>query len=193
MKKLFTISSIVLFSTVVFAGGINENPKSTSGVITTDAANGVFKVYYKGDEAARIKVSIFDSKNKNVFSETLHRPNGFLRPYNIANLPAGEYTFLIDDGVSVLKEKVISGSASKDPKLFRVTKLKGDEKFLFQASGKGQEVVTINIYDLAEQLLYSETQTIKNSFAKLFDLSHVKNKVEFEIIHANGLSERFAF
>jgi hypothetical protein len=193
MKKIFTISSIVLFSTIMFAGGINENPKSTSGVITTDAANGVFKVYYKGDEAARIKISIVDSKNKSVFSETLQRANGFLRPYNMTNLPDGEYTFLIDDGVSVVSEKVINGSIADDPKLFRATKLKEDDKFLFTASGKGQEDVTINIYDLAEKLLYSETRTIKNSISRVYDLSHFRNKVAFEIVHANGLSERFTF
>jgi len=194
MKKLFTISALVLFCTVTFAGGTDESPKSTSGIaVMKGTERGLFKVYYKSAEAANVKVTILNEKDEKVFSETIRKVDGFIRPYNFGNLPEGMYTIRIEDGSTVQAEKVEYRSGEIE-KLIQVRKMTSEEgKFLLTASGEGQEDVTINIFDTTDHLLFTETQSIKDTLAKVYNLKQVKGNIVFEIIHANGSFQRLKY
>jgi hypothetical protein len=194
MKKILSISAIVLFSTVMFAGGTELSPKSASGIaVVKGSVNGLFKVYYKAAGAANVKVSILNDKDREVFSETLRKVDGFTRPYFFGNLPEGSYTIRIEDGTTVQAEKIEYRSGEIE-KLIQVRKMVSEDgKFLLTASGKGEERVTINIYDPADQLLYSENRLIKDSFATIYNLNKVKGSICFEVIHSNGTAQKLKY
>ncbi|PZR40250.1 MAG: hypothetical protein DI538_04700 [Azospira oryzae] len=194
MKKIIAITSIVLFSTAMFAGGAEESPKSSSGIaVMQNAENGLFKVYYKAAEAANVKVSILNDENQEVFTETIRKVNGFVRPYNFQNLKEGEYTIRIDDGTQSQAEKVVYQSGKLE-KLIQVRKMKSDEgKYLLTASGQGKEQITVNIYDSTDKIIYTELQQINDTFAQVYNLSQVKGGIAFEIIHANGTAQRLQY
>ena len=194
MKKIISITSIVLFSTAMFAGGAEESPKSSSGIaVMQNAENGLFKVYYKAAETANVKVSILNDENQEVFTETIRKVNGFMRPYNFQNLKEGEYTIRIDDGTQSQAEKVVYQSGKLE-KLIQVRKMKSDEgKYLLTASGQGKEQITVNIYDSADKIIYTELQQINDTFAQVYNLSQVKGGIAFEIIHANGTAQRLQY
>lgn len=194
MKKIIAITSIVLFSTAMFAGGAEESPKSSSGIaVIQNAENGLFKVYYKAAEAANVKVSILNDENQEVFTETIRKVNGFVRPYNFQNLKEGEYTIRIDDGTQSQAEKVVYQSGKLE-KLIQVRKMKSDEgKYLLTASGQGKEQITVNIYDSTDKIIYTELQQINDTFAQVYNLSQVKGGIAFEIIHANGTAQRLQY
>ncbi|HEY5825749.1 MAG TPA: hypothetical protein VIT44_15350 [Cyclobacteriaceae bacterium] len=194
MKKLFTISAIVLFSTVVFAGGTALSPKSISGIaVVKSPVSGLFKVYYKAAETANVKVSILNDKDQTVFFETIRKVDGFIRPYSFSNLPEGMYTIRIEDGTTVQAEKVEYRSG-EIAKLIQVRKVLAEEgKYLFTATGKGQESIRINIYNPADQLLYTESRLVKDTFATVYNLSKVKGAISFEVVHSNGTSQKLNY
>lgn len=194
MKKLFTISAALLFTTVMFAGGPEEGPKSSSGIaVVKGSVNGLFKVYYKAAEAANVKVSILNDKDKTVFSEIIRKVDGFVRPYFFGNLPEGQYTIRIEDGATIQAEKVEYRSGEIE-KLIQVRKMTSEEgKYLLTASGKGEENITINIYTPSRELLYTETKQVKDNFATVYDLSKVKGSISFEVLHANGTSQTLKY
>lgn len=194
MKKIIAITSIVLFSTVMFAGGAEESPKSSSGIaVMHNSENGLFKVYYKATEAANVKVTILNDENQEVFTETIRKVNGFVRPYNFQNLKEGEYTIRIDDGTQSQAEKVVYQSGKLE-KLIQVRKMTSDEgKYLLTASGQGNEQITVNIYDSTDKIIYTELQQINDTFAQVYNLSKVKGGIAFEIIHANGSTQKLQY
>jgi len=194
MKKLFTISAIVLFSTVVFAGGTALSPKSISGIaVVKSPVSGLFKVYYKAAETANVKVTILNDKDQEVFTETIRKVNGFIRPYSFNNLSEGMYTIRIEDGTTVQAEKVEYRSGEIE-KLIQVRKLlTEDGKYLLTATGKGQENITINIYNPTDQLLYTESRLVKDTFATVYNLSKVKGAISFEVVHSNGSSQKLNY
>jgi len=178
----------------MFAGGAIESPKSSSGIaVMHGSGNSLFKVYYKSAEAANVKVSILNEKNQEVFSETIRKVDGFVRPYNFQNLPEGEYTIRIEDGTQVQAEKV-SYTSGKLEKLIQLRKMTSEEgKFLLTASGQGKEQITVNIYDDTNKVIYTESTWIENTFAQVYNLSKVKGSVAFEIVHDNGSTQRLQY
>lgn len=194
MKKILSITSIVLFSTAMFAGGHDESPKSSSGIaVMHGVEKGLFKVYYKAAETNNVKVSILNAANKEVFSETIKKVDGFVRPYNFEKLAEGEYTIRIEDGNQVQLEKVNYNSGEVE-KLVQLRKMTSEEgKFLLTASGQGREQIVVNIYNDEQKIIYTETTAIESTYAQVYNLSKVKGDVSFEIVHANGKTEKLEF
>lgn len=185
----------MLCTTVMFAGGPKDGLKTASGfaVIRGNESN-LFKVYYKSEEAGNVRLSILDASNNEVFTESFRKTDGFVRPYNFENLPHGEYTIKLIDDNSVQAEKVEYASGTVQ-KFISVRKLKSEDgKYLVSVSGKGKELITLNIYDAnTNNLLHSETNVVKNDMAKLYNVSQVAEHVAFEVVHSNGKVERLDF
>jgi len=195
MKKILSISAVVLFSTVMFAGGTIESPKSLSGIaVMQNSEDGMFKVYYKAAETANVKISILNDQDKVVFTETIRKVDGFIRPYSFEQLSTGDYTIRIEDGTQIQAEKVHYGATGKLEKLVQVRKLTAEDgKYMLSASGQGKEEITVNIYDSADKLLFTESPLIENAFARIYNLSKVKGSIYFEVIHANGTTQRLQY
>ncbi len=192
MKKMMTIAAGVLFSTVVFAGGTDENPSSASGVAVLRNGESTFKLIYKSSKVSDVKISIADSKNKIVFSETVRKVDGFLRPYNFSTLAEGEYTIAITDesGTKVEKVDYRSGQVTK---LVNVKRMGDEGKYILTAAGKGAERITVNIFDASDALLFNESKSTKGDFAQVYNLSKIEGALTFEIVHENGETKRIKY
>jgi hypothetical protein len=192
MKKIMTIAAGVLFSTVVFAGGTDENPSSASGVAVLRNGESTFKLIYKGSKVSDVKITIADARNKLVFSETVRHVDGFLRPYNFSSLSEGEYTITITDesGKKVEKVDYRSGQVTK---LVNVKRVDNEGKYVLTAAGKGEERITVNIFDASDVLLYNESKSTKGDFAQVYNLSKIEGPLTFEIIHENGEAKRIKY
>lgn len=183
MKKIYVFTAAVLFSTAVFAGGTPDKPASATGVAVLKQGESVFKLIYKSAQAGSVKVSIYDAKSKLVFSETIKRKDGFIRPYEFDGMSKGLYTIEVTDQDGKQTEKISYGAAEQ---LVSVVKISGEDRFLLTVAGKGDGKVNINIFDGNDALIHHETKAFSNSFGQVYKLKNVKRDVTFEVSDENG-------
>ena len=188
MKKIITLS-LVLFSTVMFANGTDDdkNPKaSSSGAAVIKKDVSTFRLIYKSEQQADVRVSIYNDQDQLVYSEKVNNTDGFTRPYNFENLGEGEYTIAIEDGSKKQVEKV-SYRAPKVTKTLNVLKMSSEQgKYLVMAAGQGDELITVSIYDGAHNLIHKSLEATKGNFSKLYNLKSVKGHLTFEVSNQNG-------
>ena len=185
MKALRLVLAGVLFSTCAFAGVVDE-PASAEGVAVTHVTgSSVLKVYYTSIQAGDVKISILDKKNKNVFSETIRKVSGFVRPYNLAGMAAGEYTVVITDRSGTRTERV-NYSAGKIDKIINITRLPEAGKFLLSVKSKASDIINVNVYDKDNRLIHSQVRDIKNDFAEILNLKEI-NQFTIEITDSQGI------
>jgi hypothetical protein len=185
MKALRLVLAGVLFSSFAFAGVVDE-PASAEGVAVTHVAgSSVLKVYYTSVQAGDVKITILDKKDRNVFSETLKKVSGFVRPYNLSGLSAGEYTIVIADKNGVRKEKV-DYSAGKIDKVINIVRLQEDGKYLLSVKSKASDKINVNVYDRNSKLIHSETRDVKSDFAEVLNLKKI-NDFTIEITDSQGV------
>lgn len=179
---------LVMTSTVAFA---NEGPEMT---VVPVRGSEVFKVIYKGADAGRVKLKIFDDHGKMIHTENLQAlGNGFIRPLNFKGLDAGTYTIEIIDRAGSHRE-TISYRPAHDLKSIHVSKLrKGEGKFLLAISNAQDEHIEIRIYDFTKRLVHYENKVIKGDFAQVYKIQHVHGRYTFEITDAGGHKKQFAF
>jgi hypothetical protein len=187
MKKILTIAG-VLFSTVMFAIGTGDEPTSLSGAAVIKTTEGNFKLIYKSETASDVKISIFNTDSRLVYSERVRNTTGFARPYSFKNLAPGEYRVVVEDESGSTTRK-ISTLQTASSKLVNVMKLKSAEgKFLVTIGGRGTEALTLNIYE-GQKLIHSEVKEVSGDFAQVYNLAQVKGSPSFEVLHQNGTSE----
>ncbi|HEY3403866.1 MAG TPA: hypothetical protein VGK59_10795 [Ohtaekwangia sp.] len=183
-KSLF-IAALVVVSASVAAFG-KEEPTSNKGMAVVPVKGSeVFKVIYKGEAYGRVKLNVYNTESQLVFSETISGTDGFIRPLNFAGLTAGEYTIETIDASGKKSEKVTYNKAAK--KNVHISKLAGEEgKFLVAVAGAGSDVVNVNIYDAANNLVHSESRTVNGDFAQLYTVKNVTGALTFEVSGASG-------
>lgn len=185
MKALQMVLAGVLFSTCAFAGVVDE-PASAEGVAVTHVTgSSVLKVYYTSAKAGDVKVSILNKNERVVFSETIKRISGFVRPYNLTGLTAGEYTVIIEDKNGSRKE-VVDYSAGKIDKLINIVRLPEDGKYLLSVKSKASDKINVNVYDGNNKLIHSEARDIKSDFAEVLNLKSI-NEFTIEITDSQGV------
>ncbi|MBX2917190.1 MAG: hypothetical protein KF856_18120 [Cyclobacteriaceae bacterium] len=185
MKALQLLLAGVLVSSFAFASVVDE-PASAEGVAVTHATgSSVLKVYYTSAQVGDVKISILDKKNRNVYSETIKKVSGFVRPYNLSGLSAGDYTIVIADKNGVRKEK-IAYSAGKIDKVINVVRLPETGKYLLSIKSKASDVINVNVYDQDNRLIHSQVRDIKSDFAEVLNLKEI-NQFTIEISDSQGI------
>jgi len=202
MKKmnviLFAVAAMVC---AVAFGGPNYGSESKVAVLK----NGdVFKVIYQGPAESIVNVTILDADEQPVFKEKIISHGNFIRPYNLSQLPKGDYKICVDDQAGKRFEKLCSTdieangttneeqvtdldekewTTHKDEWNAHIAKLKGAEnKFMISIPHQGNDNIAINIYDQNQQLVFSEHQKIEKDFAKVYVLKGL-NGASFRVIN----------
>jgi hypothetical protein len=174
----------MVVSSVVFARRL-DNPGASSSA-TVVKIGSTFKLYYKGAEQADVKISILNGRNNVVFSETLKKVEGFVRPYNFSKLPEGEYTIQISDKFGRQIEK-ITYKQEKPEALAHLLKVAGSEaKYLLTVSSRGESDVTVRIYDNTNSVIYNKTEIVSSDFARIYNLEGIGGEFTFEVSDAKG-------
>lgn len=187
MKKTFSVLVVLMVvSSVVFARRL-ENPGDTPSATVVKIGN-TFKLYYKGAQQADVKVSIRDASDRILYSETIKKSGGFVRPYNFSNLPEGDYTIQIADKNGRQTEK-IAYTREKTETFAHLLKVSGsDAKYLLTVSNKGNGDVIVKIYDESNKIIYNKMEDGSKDFAKIYNLESIPGQFTFEVTNSNGTS-----
>ncbi len=181
MKKIMFVAALLtVMSAAVFATGEN-------GVKVISDSSAVFKVYYSKPVAAKVKVTIFNAEGQKVFVESIKNENGFVRPYNMSSLPAGTYTFQIDDNTDVETFEFVYEEVKTEEEAVIANFVKMEEgKFFLGVSSAKNDKVQIDIYNDNDEVVYSAEEVVANQFGQLYNLQSVKSKGFTLIVTHNG-------
>ena len=181
MKKVFSVLMIVLIAgSAVFA---KEKPEANATVTRNGSK---YNVFYKRNEQADVKITIYDSSGKLIFQERLNKVNGFLRPYDFSNLAEGCYAIEINDGSSVVR-KSVTYQHETHPLLSKLAPVAGTKnKYLLTVSNKEKQTLTVRIYDDQNDLQYSEETEVDGDFGKVYTLNRFNGNVWFEVVDSKG-------
>ena len=187
-KTLYIFVVLTLFSSIAFAGGNGEDPKDpTKSGLAVIKQGSTFKLFYKCKiESDKVKVTIYNKENEAVFRETIHKTNGFMRPYNLDNLGEGDYTVVVADENCDFTN-VFHHYAEKSKSLIGVIQLSdAPEKFVLTVGKKlTPEVIGVKIYNDKNEIVYEKLERVSSDFAKLYNLKE-GDSYRFEITDSNG-------
>jgi hypothetical protein len=141
---------------------------------------------------ANVKVSILNESGDVVFSEVVKKTDGFVRPYNIASIPSGNYTIEVSDHTTNYSENVVIGKARK-PELANIFRVGGEDgKYLLTVPAK--EAKDINVRILADEaVIYDQVEAISSDFARIYNLKKIKGALTFEIKDEKGNTTVFSY
>lgn len=184
MKKLIaTFGVLMIISRVVFAGEVNA-PKATRTSVSMKGE--IVKIFYRSENSDKVKVTIYDAASNVVFTEEIKRKSSFVRPYNLENLPYGEYTIVVEDKNGRTEEKVMYAKETADVQATIIHK-KQSRKALVTLFSTGETEVTYSVLDINNNVLYSKSEKVNGQAAKSFNLEKVKGAVTIQVADSNGL------
>ena len=193
MKKIIVLTLNVLCCTLVFANGTDDPSTMISSVaLLNSKGSNIVKVLYKAPRVGKVRISIIDERHEMIFSETLRKVNGFMRPYNFDGLPDGAYTIQIDDEYGKQVEKLnyhfgtIDNSASTG-KLIRLAKLPGTDKYVLTGRTQKEDEIQVRVYDDANKLVFEENRKVSGEFGKIYNLEGLSGPFTIEVADSKGL------
>jgi len=189
MKKILFITAVGLF----LIGHVNVNgmaPKSPVGIAVVKSGS-IIKLFYRGEQSGKVKVTIYNDKGNAVFRETMYQIENFMRPYNFSELPEGEYTLELRDDQGLHYQKVTHSSLIQKRVAHLIRLNEAENKYMLAIPNVGPDALTVKIYDKDNILLYQGTEAIEGNFAKVYNLNGLSQNFRFEILDGQGNAFRF--
>lgn len=187
MKKSLSILPMLLIITSMTFAKTFDSPSTSMAVLQNGAT---MKLLYKAADQTDVKVLIVNDNNRIVFSEKIRNTSGFSRPYNFSELPEGNYSIQLIDNTGRKIEHVNykSEAKNKENKIMHVMRVSGTtDKFVLSVPNKGEEEITITIYD-QDDVLYSGTESVSGDFAKIYNIKDRSGKITFQVTDSKGLT-----
>ena len=109
-----SLSTLLLLLLLVTASAQNSNVE-----VRQRAGSEIVKIFFKTEDMVDISIKLKSQRGKTLFSEKMYA-DGFMKPYNLENLPNGNYYFEIGYGEELVEKPILLGT----PKLAKVKKEK---------------------------------------------------------------------
>lgn len=193
--KATSLFIAALFVSVSLAAFGKEEPNNRGLAVVPVKGSEVFKVIYKGESAGKVKLNIYNTQSQLVFTESFSGKDGFICPLNFTGLQYGDYTIELIDATGKKVEKVsfqpAVAVAAKNVHIAKLAKENG--KYLVSIAAKGNEQISVKIYDSANNLVHSESKTIDGNFAQLYTVKNVNGALTFEVTDNAGNTKTVRF
>lgn len=188
--KSLLAAALVLVSSVAFASEVSE----TKLVVVRNQESDVFKVIFESQNYVFATVNIFDKEGKLVFQQDVKGKNGFILPMNFTGLSNGEYSIVVKQGSNSWKQSVTFEAAERVVKnssiqSVNVAKLMSNGKYLLSLSTAEEQYVRVNIFDINDELLHSETRKTNGDLAIVFNVKDASGAVTFQVTDKRGYSQ----
>lgn len=141
-----------------------------------DLEPGKVQLAYYGKNPEKVHVQIYNEENKQVFKETIVSKKGIRKPYNLQQLPYGEYKI----EVRVADETTVHKVKHEAPRYPGQVKLQaaafGEDKVKMLVMGPNYKRFKLRIYDEHNELLYQYDIRQKDNFGRVLNLKGSKAK-----------------
>lgn len=191
-KSLF-IAALILIGASLAAFG-KEEPTNKGLAIVSVKGSEVFKVIYKAETAGKVKLNIYNTDARLVFTQTFMGTSGFICPLNFTGLEAGEYTIELIDGSGKRKEKVMHKHVEVSASSVHISKVATETgKYIVSVASTGNEQISVKIYDAANNLVHNETNSVDGNFAQLYTVKNIVGSLTFEVTDKAGNTKKVSF
>lgn len=160
MKKTIQLTVALLIGTTMAFATNPEDPEAKKVKVTKERT-GVYNVAYKMSEPSKVQVLILNKEGVTVHRETLNSTKSFTRSYNLTNFSSGDYTFQINDANNS-STATVTYDKSQGIVLYKM----GDTHKVKLIAAVPNQKLTINIYDLAGELIQQDRITTKEEGAQ---------------------------
>jgi hypothetical protein len=167
LVKLSVMAFMVLAANPIWA---NEDNTLNALVSVEKIEPGKVQVAYYGKSPRVVRVSIYNEDNQAVFKESIKSITGIKKPYNLTELPYGEYQFKIrvNDEITVHNVKheapMYPGNVMMQAESF------GEGKIKTMVMGPGVKNFKLRIYDQNNKLLFQQDINQKENYGRVFNL-----------------------
>ncbi len=186
MKKvLISAALLTVLGANVWATPGDEVKGAVKASVTTTTKNGVYQLLYRGTGA--VKVTITNAAGEIVLTDQINTEGGFMRPYNFSSQPAGAYTVTVLDRNGKASLPLVHGAAESIRPNVQIKPVQ-DKKFQLTLMGSSADQVSVNIYDAALNLVYTDQIEKQGSFSRVYDLTKVPTGVfTFEVLSQGNI------
>jgi hypothetical protein len=119
-----------------------------------------------------------------VFSEEVKSRTGFVRPYNMTNLPEGEYRVVIQDETNI-REESISTVKKHDKSLIGIIKA-SEQKVAVTFYTKQEDALRVTILNDKNTVLFSDEFAVDGQACKLFNLKSIEGATLIKVADKDG-------
>lgn len=183
MKKILTLVFAVFAMSQISAYAIEPDGPVGISVLKNGA---VVKLFYRAEQAGKVKVTIYNERGRIVFTETMKDREHFMRPYNFSRLPSGDYTIELLDAQGT-RVKTIHHAKEERRRTAYLTRLSEDEnKYMLSVLNEGSNPLTVRIYDAYSRMVYNNTEVIHGDFAAVYNLNKLSGACLFEVVDQKG-------
>jgi hypothetical protein len=156
------------------------------------------KVFYKGEAEENITIAIYDAQDNRVFKETICRVNGFSKPYNLSQLPEGEYQLRVYAGHKLLNSIVHDRRprevvAVKPVEVIaKVTRLSGSRgKYILSIPRRKGDELQLHVLSLDKKVVYQKKLGVHDDTAVILNLAALKGVYVLEVTSKNKTKNSF--
>jgi hypothetical protein len=173
-----------------------KNPATTDNtddVAVVNNAPSKYKVVYLDETKETIQVILRNANGEVLHKDRIQNDGGFAQPYDLSDLPDGDYKFEIkkEDGTTIEKEIKNSTKAQKS---FYTSLLEvQDDTYRLAVVNKtaSSSPFTVNIYDASGNLIYTDKVKSAEGFRRNYDLSQFNSSsYEFSVTNATGVESK---
>jgi hypothetical protein len=191
MKKvLISAALLTVLGANVWANPGDEVKGAVKASVSTATKNGVYNLVYRG--TGLVKVIITNAAGEVVLTDQINADGGFVRPYNFTSQPTGTYTLTVLDRNGKATLPLVYGTAQLRPTA--QIKPVQEKKFELTLLGSNADVVSVNIYDAAQNLVFTDQIDKQGSFSRVYDLTKIHTSAfTFEVLGQGGLLTKKQF
>ncbi|MFM8911434.1 MAG: hypothetical protein ACKOE6_00775, partial [Flammeovirgaceae bacterium] len=185
MTKKIVVAVVLLgVTTCAFA---KRTTGSDVAVVKTNES--VFKVMYHSAEKSTVQVRIANAEGEIIFKESFKNTDGFVRPYNLSELPKGSYSVTVDNG-NAIRTELIEYRNSVAQKNIHFGKVIDQNKIAITGFSSSESEFFIKVLDQQKREVFAGSYTVNGQFGKLFKMKDISSYT-IEVYDENGLLKSF--
>ena len=147
-----------------------------------------FKLIYQSPVTETVEIKLVDKNDRIVYSETVDKTNGFIKNFDVSNLPDGAYVLNVSSDDYKYSEYI--NVASWDAGKLHLVVTESNRKYALVGTNDSKEAVTLYILDQTGATLYKEVIPAGEQVKKMYDLKKVYGqRASFVIYGKDGIAK----